>query len=104
MKKVLIVEDETVVREKIIEAIDWSQDIVLAGAVENGAEALKICEQVMPEIAFVDIQMPVMDGITLTAKLKEKNPHLKVVLLTAYSEFNYARKAIELNVEKYVLK
>ena len=45
MKKVLIVEDETVVREKIIEAIDWSQDIVLAGAVENGAEALKICEQ-----------------------------------------------------------
>lgn len=104
MKRVLIVEDEEVVREKIVRTIKWSEEVVLAGAVESGAEALKVCEEVMPEIAFIDIQMPVMDGITLTERLKEKIPHLKVVLLTAYSEFSYARRGIELNVEKYILK
>lgn len=104
MKKILIVEDESVVREKIVKDIQWSEEIVLAGKVENGAEALKLCERVMPDIVFADIQMPVMDGIALAERLKKKNPYIRIVLLTTYSEFGYAQKAIDLAVDKYVLK
>ncbi len=103
-KKVLIVEDETVVRERIIQSVQWSKELVLTGQATNGEEALRLCKENMPDIIFADIKMPVMDGIAFAGQVKKMNPYVKIVLLTAYSDFNYARKAIDLSVEKYMLK
>lgn len=104
MKKILIVEDEVVVREKLVLEIEWSEEIVLIGEARNGRDALNICEETMPDIIFTDIKMPVMDGIRFTELIKEKNPYVKIVLLTAYPDFSYAQKAVEVNADKYLLK
>ncbi len=103
-KKVLIVEDEGVVRERIIQSVRWSKDLILTGEAANGEEALQMCRENMPDIIFADIKMPVMDGIVFAGQVKKMNPYIRIVLLTAYSDFNYARRAIDLNVEKYMLK
>lgn len=105
MKKIMIVEDEKIVRERLKEAIHWSEEqVVLAGEAGNGVEALGLYKKILPDILFVDIKMPVMDGIQFTEQVKKINPQAKIVLLTAFSDFKYARKAVNLKVEEYVLK
>lgn len=104
MKKILIVDDEPVVREHLKQMIDWSQDVVLIGEASSGSEALKLCREESPDIIFSDIKMPNMDGLQFIERLKKVNPGIKAVLLTAYSDFQYMQDAIDLKVEKYVLK
>lgn len=76
----------------------------LVGESTNGREAYEEILRLHPDIIFADISMPVMDGLQLAEKLLKKEPSLKIVLLTAYRDFDYAQKGIQLGVSSYLLK
>lgn len=105
MFKILIADDEPKFREYLRTSIDWkAYGFEICAEARNGVEALEMASRVPPHIALLDINMPLMDGITLTEKLKELCSGISVVLITGHSEFEYARKAIKLGVDDYVLK
>ena len=97
MTKVLIVDDEKYVRMGIKAETDWTLiGCEVVGEAANGVEALEVAETTKPDLVISDIRMPKMDGIELAEKLIDKYPGIKVVFLTAYNEFEYARKAIRI--------
>ena len=105
MTRVLIVDDEKYVRMGIKEETDWSLiGCEVVGEASNGEEALALAEETRPDLVISDIRMPKMDGITFAERLLEKYPNTKVIFLTAYDEFEYARKAIRLGISDYILK
>lgn len=105
MYKLLLVDDEEEVRRGILKKIDWeSYGFVIAGEAENGREALEIAERVIPDVVVTDIKMPFMDGLKLSELLRSKLPTTKIVILTGFDEFEYAQKAIKLNIIEYILK
>lgn len=105
MYKLIVVDDEEEVRKGVIRKIDWtSYGFEIAGEAENGKEALEIAEKVVPDVVITDIKMPFMDGMELSEILRDRFPTTKVVILTGFDEFEYARRAIKLNVVEYVLK
>ncbi|RAI93585.1 two-component system response regulator YesN [Paenibacillus pabuli] len=105
MYRVLLVDDEEDVREGLVVEVDWEAlDLRIVGLAENGREALEMAERVEPDIVVTDISMPFMDGLELARRLRERNPLMKVVILTGYDEFDYARQAVSLSVDEYLLK
>jgi len=103
--KLLVVDDEAVIREGIIKSIEWDKyGISIAGEASNGREALKIANDTRPDIVIADIRMPVMDGLEFSKLVKELLPSAKLVILTGYNDFDYAKKAIDLKVSEFVLK
>ncbi len=105
MTSVMIVDDEKYVRMGIKEETDWALigcEVVAEAA--NGEEALEKAEETRPDLVISDIRMPRMDGIELAEKLIEKYPSTKVIFLTAYNEFEYARQAVRIGVSDYLLK
>ncbi len=105
MTKVMIVDDEKYVRMGIKNETDWSLiGCEVVGEASNGEEALEIAAETRPDLVISDIRMPRMDGLTLAEKLLERYPDVKVIFLTAYDEFEYARKAVRLGASDYILK
>ena len=105
MYKLILVDDEEEVRKGISKKIEWEKyGFQIAGEAENGREALEIAEKTIPDVVITDIKMPFMDGLTLSEQLREKFPTTRVVILTGFDEFEYAQKAVKLNVVEYVLK
>ena len=107
MKKysVLLADDEEDVVKAIIRTIDWEGlGYDLLGYARNGLEALEIAEEKQVDVVLTDIKMPYMDGLTLAHKLKELYPSIKIVIFSGFDEFEYAKEAIRLEAEEYVLK
>ena len=105
MIAVMIVDDEKYVRMGIKSETDWALiGCEVVAEASNGIEALEMAEQHRPDLVVSDIRMPKMDGIELAEKLIEKYPNVKVIFLTAYNEFEYARQAIRIGVSDYLLK
>jgi len=103
--KLLIVDDEIEVRKGIINKVYWDKlGFEIVGEGENGKEALELFEKTMPDVLLTDIKMPFMDGLQLTQAVKEKYPTTKVIVMTSFDEFEYAHKAIKLNVSEYILR
>ncbi|MFA9379019.1 MAG: response regulator [Lachnotalea sp.] len=102
---VMLVDDEEEVRQAIIKKIDWNAaGFDMIGYAENGEEALEMAENLRPDVVMTDIQMPFMDGLTMCRKLKEMSKNTKIIIFSGYDEFEYAREAIKLEVEEYILK
>jgi two-component system response regulator YesN len=103
--KLLVVDDEDIIRDGIANVVPWdSCNIVIAGEASNGVEALEKVEEIMPDIVITDINMNCMDGLELAYELKQRHPHIKVIILSGYDEFEYAKKALQLKVFSYLLK
>lgn len=105
MYKVLVVEDEIPVRTTIIESVDWqalSLEVVYAAG--DGQDALEYLDDNSVDLILTDIYMPFMDGMELIRRVRQTNSYCKVVFLTGYNEFDYAKEAVELNASKYLLK
>lgn len=102
---IIIIDDERLALESLAELIDWeTHGYHLAGCLKNGSEALRMMKTLNPDIVITDIRMPVMDGIDLSRELQKDYPHVKVVLLTAYKDFEYAQQALRYGVTEYLLK
>jgi two-component system, response regulator YesN len=105
MWKVLIADDEPIIREGIREAINWREfDMEIIAEAEDGEEALELAVYHEIHVLFVDLNMPMMDGITLMRQIREKLPACRMVVITGYDEFTYAQEAIRLQVDDYILK
>jgi two-component system response regulator YesN len=103
--KLILVDDEEEVRQGVLRKIKWDEcGFQVIGEAENGKEALEIAEKDMPDVILTDIKMPFMDGLELAKLMREKYPTTKIIVLTGFDEFEYAHKAIKLNVTEYVLK
>lgn len=105
MLKIFLAEDEVVVRETIKRMIPWEElGFELVGEAADGEMALPLLLRQQPDLLITDIKMPFMDGLTLARLAKKKIPGLKVVILSGYDDFNYAKQAIGIGVEDYLLK
>ncbi|OPJ60917.1 response regulator [Clostridium chromiireducens] len=103
--RIMIVDDEEEIRLGIIKKIDWeSNGFIVVGDAENGQDALEKAEKLQPDVIMTDIKMPFMDGLELGKKLVELMPSTKIIVFSGCDDFEYAHKAIKINVVEYVLK
>lgn len=102
---VMLVDDEEEVRQAIIKKLDWeSLGFEVVGAADNGEDALELVERLRPDVVMTDIKMPFMDGLTLSRKLKQISKDIKIIVFSGFDDFEYAKEAIKLEVEEYILK
>ncbi|QGQ94038.1 response regulator [Paenibacillus psychroresistens] len=105
MLKLLMVDDEQWVRERFSERIPWSDaGFTFLGAASGAEEAIRMIERDMPHLLLTDITMPNMNGLELAGYVRKRWPKIRIVILTAYSEFEYAQQAIGLGVDNYLIK
>jgi len=103
--KMIIVEDEKIIREQIATYIQWKEyGIDVIGTAENGRIALDMARKYKPELILTDIRMPEMDGLELLFEIQKEMRNTKVVLLTAYDDFIYVQTALKNGAFDYVLK
>ena len=103
--KVFIVDDEFLQRQLVKKTVNWEKlGLEIAGEAEDGEEALdKILEE-KPDILIMDINIPYINGIQVSEKVKQVLPDTQVIILTAYGEFEYAKQALSLGAASFVLK
>lgn len=105
MNKVFIVEDEEILREGMKNNINWEQEgFIYCGDACDGEEALPLIQKTSPDIIITDIKMPFMNGLELSRRVKMDKPSTKIILLTGYDEFDFAREAISIGADEYLLK
>lgn len=105
MYGVLVVDDEKYIRKSIINRIRWEEcGTEVIGEASQGNEAYEMLSLNQPGIVITDIRMPGMDGLGLAEKIAEEYPHIKVIIISAYSDFEYAKRAIRYGVREYILK
>ena len=105
MYKVMIIDDEKSIRNLLKNIINMEKmELTIAGEAASGIEAINIIDEVQPDIAFVDIKMPFMDGIEFSKLAIRRYPSLKIIILTAFSDFEYARKCVGTGICDYLLK
>ena len=102
--KILIADDERLICEWLQFCIKENPEYEIVGVANNGEQALSLYKEFEPELVLSDIKMPVMDGLTLLKEIKKINPSTFVILLTAFSEFDYVREAVRENADDYILK
>lgn len=104
-KKVMLVEDEVLILEGIYNFMEWEElGMEVVYKAHNGEEAFGYLERHSVDIVITDIHMPVMDGLELISRIRRKDKRARFIILTGYDEFEYARRAIHLDVEDYILK
>jgi two-component system response regulator YesN len=103
--RVMIIDDEESARKLMRAAIKWDElGMEVVGEAASGVEAINIIDDLKPDIAFVDISMPFMDGIEFTEIATNRYPHLVIIIMTAIDKFEYARKCVSMPVFDYMLK
>ncbi len=103
--KVFICEDESIVREGLRDMIPWEKyGFEFVGDAPDGEMALPMIRKLKPDVLITDITMPFMDGLSLSKTVTKELPNIKIIVISGYSDFEYARKAIEIGVEQYLLK
>lgn len=105
MYQVVIIDDEPIIVTGLTQAIQWSKwDCEVAGSAADGEEGLALIRKLQPDIVFTDISMPNMNGLVMIAGLKSQFPDTHVTILTGFRDFEYAREAIRLGVDRFLLK
>ncbi len=105
MKRVMLVEDEELILQGIRYINDWqSMGMQVVHMAHNGVEALEMLEKQPVDIIVTDIEMPEMNGIELMNKVRQNDNRVRFLILSGQDDFNYARDALKLNVEDYILK
>ena len=103
--RTLIVDDEYLIRHAIRSLIDWnSLGFQIVAEASDGLEALDLVDKYQPELIILDINIPLLDGIKVAYKVREKYPHVKIIVLTGYDTFGYIQRCMRAGVMDYVVK
>jgi len=103
--RVFLAEDESIIRETLRDTVPWAQyGYTFAGEAGDGEMALPLIRQLKPDVLITDIRMPFMDGLALSELVSREFPEMKIVIISGYDDFEYARKAISIGVDRYLLK
>ncbi|MDO4512657.1 MAG: response regulator [Lachnospiraceae bacterium] len=105
MYRVMLIDDEVSVRKLLRASIDWEAlGMEIVGEASSGIEAVNTMDELRPDIVFVDICMPFMNGIEFATMATKRYPSLMIIILTAFDDFEYARQCVRLPVVEYMLK
>lgn len=105
MKKVLIVDDEYLSREGMRKTIPWGDyECKVCGEAQDGLEGIEMARELKPDLIVTDISMPEMNGIEMAKEIRKFLPNCKLIIITGYDEFKYAKAAIKLNAVDFILK
>lgn len=103
--KILVAEDEVLLLNSLVKKIaSLGQDFEVMDTALNGKIAYEKVKQLQPDVIITDIKMPIMDGITLVKKLADEDINVKIIILSGFSDFTYAQKAIQYGVSNYIVK
>jgi two-component system response regulator YesN len=105
MFQVLLVDDEALARHDVKSMLDWEKHgFTICGEAYNGAMALTMMEEMTPHIAIVDVSMPIMNGVELSQKIKERFPKVKMIMLSSFDDYDYVRTCLMNGAIDYLLK
>ncbi|HUZ18221.1 MAG TPA: response regulator, partial [Spirochaetia bacterium] len=101
----VVAEDEKRMLDYLVrKVVEIDDNFECVGTASDGEEAVEQIERFLPDLLITDIKMPVLGGLELVARIRRTNPDLRILIVSGYSEFEYARRAIELGVDDYILK
>ena len=104
MLKLIVVEDQALVRGAIGSLLSLENDIEVVGLDENGQQALTLLEQHSVDLVLTDIEMPEMSGLELAEQIQSNYPHIKTLIMTTFSKSGYIKRALNLGVKAFILK
>lgn len=105
MYKVCFVDDEIINYQLFEKLVPWEEKgFQIVGTAADGQEALQMYERLQPDLIFMDIQLPLLDGLECVRCIREENQDVQIVIVSAYSDFSYAQKAIRYGVQDFLLK
>lgn len=105
MYDVVLIDDEEIIVKGLSNAFPWKEYACkVTGSASDGQEGLRVIHRLQPQLLITDIRMPNLDGLNMIAALGSEFPNLKIIVLTAYRNFDYAQQAIRLGVHRYLLK
>jgi len=102
--RILIVDDHSHAREGIRDILEEYEDFVIVGEGKNGKEAIQLTKELMPDIILMDIQMPVMDGLEATKRIKLEFPYVKIVMITVSDDITDLFDALKKGAQGFLLK
>ena len=103
--KIFLAEDEAIIRRGIRDSIDWEANgLEFVGEAGDGEYAYPLILKTEPDILLTDVKMPFMDGLELSRLVKKSLPNIKIIILSGYNEFDYAKEAIKIGISDYLLK
>jgi two-component system response regulator YesN len=105
MYRVVIADDDIEMLKFLENIIKWNEyGFEIAGAAEDGEQALRMIREVKPDVVITDITMPLLDGLSLVRELKERKTACKIIILTCHENFDYAKEALRLDADDYIVK
>lgn len=104
MIRLLLTEDQTIVRQGLRRLLESQPDLQVVGEAENGQQAIAQVESLQPDLVLMDLQMPVMDGVTATRTIADRFPTVKVLVLTTFDEDESVAQAMQAGASGYLLK
>jgi len=102
--RVLLADDHLLVRRGLATLLLAFPDLLLVGEAHNGAEALELCATTHPDLVLMDLFMPEMDGVAATRAIRERYPHIQVIVMTSLNEYDYVQRALAAGAGGYLLK
>ena len=105
MYQIIIVDDEVLAIQFLERLVEWEVlNCRIAGTATTTKRVFTLLEDIKPDIVFMDIKMPGMDGLTLSESILNKFPNIEIIVLTAYPDFEFAKKALKLGVTDFLIK
>jgi DNA-binding NarL/FixJ family response regulator len=104
MIRVMLVDDQTLVRQGIQMLLELEDDLEVVGVAANGKEAIAVAEQTRPDVVLMDVRMPLMDGVAATGELLRRTPGLGVIILTTFDDDEYVFEGLKAGARGYMLK
>lgn len=104
MIKVLVADDQELIRESLKAVLNDQLDINVIGTAQNGQEVLELVKKTKPDIILMDVRMPIIDGVQCTKIIKQSHPNIKIIILTTFDDDKYLSDAIKFGAQGYLLK
>ncbi|KZL47929.1 MULTISPECIES: response regulator [Cyanophyceae] len=104
MIKVLLVDDQNLIRQGLKALLELEPDLEIIGEAENGEQAIKLSEQLQPDVILMDIRMPIMDGVAATKEIQKRCAGIKILVLTTFDDDEYVKAALQNGAMGYLLK